>query len=129
MEMNKLLSLAFVFLIQFSIAQKSNYWIALKDKNTSTYSLKHPENFLSAKALQRRERQHIALTSSDLPVSPAYIAKIKSTGVHVLACSRWFNTICITTDDEKKIAQITSLPFVKEIKKVNINGLKKSSKF
>jgi serine protease AprX len=129
MEMNKLTTLAFVLLIQLANAQQSNYWIVLKDKNASTYSLKQPEHFLSAKALQRRERQHISLSANDLPVSAVYINEIKKTGVKVTGCSKWLNTISIITDDEEKIAQIKALPFVKAVKKIAHTVPKKNNKF
>ena len=54
--MNKLITLAFVVLFQFSNAQKGTYWIVLKDKGTTSYSLNQPERYLSAKAIQRREQ-------------------------------------------------------------------------
>lgn len=116
--MNKLITLAFVLLIQLSNAQNTRYWIVLKDKNASTYSLKQPSEFLSAKALQRRERQHIALTSNDLPVSPAYVQEIRKSGVKIISCSKWFNTVSIVTDDVKKIEDIKQLSFVREVKKI-----------
>jgi serine protease AprX len=116
--MNKLITLSFVLLIQLSNAQQINYWVLLKDKNTTPYSLKHPENYLSAKALERRDRQHIAITISDLPVSPSYVQEIKNTGVQVFNCSRWFNAVTVITDDPEKIAAIRALSFVKEVKQV-----------
>lgn len=116
MEMNKLITLAFVLLMQLSNAQNSNYWIVLKDKKENAYSLKYPETFLSAKALQRREKQHISITLSDLPVSTTYIRQISKTGVKILNCSKWFNIISVTTDDAKKIEAIKAFPFVKEVK-------------
>ncbi len=128
--MNKLLSLAFVLLVQLSNAQKINYWILLKDKNTTVYSLQHPEIYLSAKALERRERQHIAITTTDIPVNPAYVQQIRNMGVQVFNCSRWFNAITVITDDPKKIDQIRALSFVKEIKQVKSPVLSKNnSKF
>lgn len=126
--MNKLITLAFVLLIQLSNAQNTNYWIVLKDKNSSPYSLEQPEKFLSAKALQRREKQHIAVTLNDLPVNPSYIQDIRKAGVKVLSASKWFNTVSVITDDPGKIAKIKALPFVKEVKKIN-SATAKQSKF
>jgi serine protease AprX len=116
--MNKLFTLTFVLLIQLANAQQINYWVLLKDKNTTPYSLKHPENYLSTKALERRDRQHIAITASDLPVSPSYVQEIRNTGVQVFNCSRWFNAISVITNDPKKIEAIRALSFVKEVKQI-----------
>ena len=47
------------------------YRVYLKDKNYNKYSIDKPQEFLSARAIERRKRQHIAIDSTDLPVSPA----------------------------------------------------------
>jgi serine protease AprX len=129
--MNKLLlTLAFLLLIRFSNAQQVNYWVLLKDKNATPYSFKHPENYLSAEAIERRNRQHIPLTTSDIPVNPAYVQRIKNTGVQVFNCSKWFNAITVITDDAKKIEAIRALSFVKEVKQLKAPVPSKiSSKF
>jgi serine protease AprX len=130
--MNKLFTFtfAFVLLIQLSNAQSITYWVLLKDKNATPYSLKHPENYLSAKAIERRDRQHIAITPADFPVNPAYIQGVKNTGVQVFNCSRWFNAITVITDDPKKIKAIRALAFVKEVKQIKSPVTSKaSSKF
>lgn len=124
--MNKLITIALVLLTQLSTAQNTNYWIVLKDKNANRYSLAQPEKFLSVKALQRRERQHISLTTNDLPVSTSYIQQISRSGVKILSCSKWFNTVSVVTDDMDKIEQIKALPFVKEVKKINTAPAKRS---
>ena len=41
--------------------------ICLKDKAVTEYSLQRPEEFLSAKALERRHRQGLEVDSTDLP--------------------------------------------------------------
>src|SRR4051812_373744 len=119
MAMNKIITLVFVLLCQLSNAQKLTYWVTLKDKNASTFSLKQPEGFLSAKALERRERQHIAIVQNDLPVNAAYVQEIKKTGVQILHCSKWFNIVSVSTADAAKIEAIKALPFVKSVQLVN----------
>ena len=53
-------------------AQKSyKFRVQLTDKQSTTYSLDKPEEFLSERAVQRRVRQGIAVDSTDLPVEPA----------------------------------------------------------
>ena len=44
------------------------YRVALQDKRGTDYSLKHPERFLSQKALDRRSKQRLAVDSTDLPI-------------------------------------------------------------
>lgn len=39
------------------------YRISLKDKAATTYSLEHPEAFLSEKAIERRRKQNLPIDS------------------------------------------------------------------
>src|ERR1700739_2391187 len=81
-------------------AQFSRYNIQLKDKGNSPYSLNNPLQFLSQRAIDRRNRYNIPIDSTDLPVSPAYIDSIANAGsVTILSTSRWFNQVCIKTSD------------------------------
>ena len=94
------------------------YHIDLRDKAATNFSLKHPEKFLSAKALQRRERQRLKVDSTDLPVPQAYINAIQRTGVKVLVTSKWENFVTVSCNDTAVIEQIKRLPFVKNAYKV-----------
>ncbi len=73
--------------------QEGIYTVHLKDKKGTLYSLDHPEDFLSARALARREREQITVTFEDLPVSQAYLDTLQSLGMKVYSRSRWFNTV------------------------------------
>lgn len=95
-------------------AQYSRYTIQLTDKYGTAYSLANPAGFLSAKAIERRMRQHIAIDSSDLPVSAAYLDSIRSVAnVKLLNTSRWFNQVLIETEDPLALDRINGFPFVK----------------
>ena len=48
------------------------YRLTLTDKKGTPFSVKKPQAFLSQRAIDRRKRQHISVTESDLPVSPKY---------------------------------------------------------
>jgi serine protease AprX len=86
--------------------------VYFKDKANSPYSFEKAHTFLSARALQRREKQKIALQPRDLPVNPVYVAGLKSMGVSVWYTSRWFNAAVIFCDSTK-LNQVLALPFVK----------------
>lgn len=102
-----------------AIAQDSlRYHIDLKDKVATEYSLKHPEKFLSSKALQRRQKQNLQVDSTDLPVPEAYIKAIRQTGVKVLVTSKWENFVTVSCNDTALIDKIRTLPFVKSATKV-----------
>ena len=94
------------------------YRVSLTDKQTTAYSLAHPEQFLSPKALERRARQKLPVDSTDLPVSSVYLKQIADAGVKVVGTSRWNNTALVETDDTTRIARVRELPFVAETLKV-----------
>lgn len=94
------------------------YRVSLTDKQTTAYSLAHPEQFLSPKALERRARQKLPVDSTDLPVSSVYLKQIADAGVKVVSTSRWNNTALVETDDTTRIARVRELPFVAETLKV-----------
>lgn len=56
------------------------YRVSLNDKAGTSYSLKHPEKFLSEKALERRKRYRLKVDEYDLPVSSAYTQKLQKWG-------------------------------------------------
>ncbi|TPE43171.1 S8 family serine peptidase [Pontibacter mangrovi] len=88
------------------------------DKHNSPYSLSKPLEFLSPKALERRKRQNISLTTRDLPVNPAYVAALKDAGIKVWYTSRWFNAAVVQCSDEQ-LQQLETLPFIKRYRTLN----------
>ena len=92
--------------------------IYFTDKNDSPYSLQQPLQFLSQKALDRRQRQSISLKERDLPVNPAYTNGLKDKGVKVWYTSRWFNAAVVECSDAK-LAELQTLPFVKSSTTLN----------
>lgn len=56
------------------------YRVQLTDKKKTVYSLEHPEEFLSSRALARRAHQGLAVDSTDLPVCRVYIDRLKEQG-------------------------------------------------
>lgn len=94
------------------------YRVSLKDKNGTPFSISRPDEFLSEKSITRRRRQHIAIDSTDLPVNPAYIKAISSEDVAVVSHSKWNNTLLVRSKNAELVRRLSSLPFVKSIKKV-----------
>lgn len=88
------------------------YFVYLKDKTDTPYSISKPEQFLSQKAIERRKKQGIKITSHDLPINPTYIKKIKETGAKVWYASKWLNALLIESN-ESILAKVKVLPFVK----------------
>lgn len=102
---------------QYSIPDthySSKFWIYFTDKNNSSFSRNNPQAFLSQRAIDRRNKSNVGIEESDLPVSNFYISQLNQTGIEVVCYSRWMNAVtAYLTDDQ--IAEISQLPFVKEI--------------
>jgi serine protease AprX len=94
------------------------YRVQFKNKNggpTFADSL----NFLTQKALDRRNKQNIKLDFYDLPIPQFYIDSVvkKSQAFRVKNRSKWFNQIVILTKTNN-MANVVALPYVKEVKMV-----------
>lgn len=94
------------------------YRVQLSDKRGCGFSLARPERYLSAKSLQRRERQHIGVDSTDLPVSARYIEGLRREGVEPVGQSRWNNTVLVQAADTSVAAALRSLPYVTGVTRV-----------
>lgn len=93
------------------------YWVSFTDKNNSPYTIDEPEDYLSPKAIERREKYNIPVTVSDLPVNPSYISSVAGTGVDILNVSKWLNSVTIYTTNQNALNTINSFPFVKNVVK------------
>ena len=96
-------------------AQESlpRYWVSFTDKDNTPYSVNLPEEFLSSRSIDRRERQGIAITEDDLPVDPQYLYQIRSKGVPVLNISKWFNGALVELEDTSYLDTLRNLDFIK----------------
>lgn len=100
-------------------AQHTRYEVVFTNKNGSPFSISNPSQFLSARALERRQRYNIAIDSSDLPVPPRYIDSLRAAGaVTVLNVSKWLNSATISTTDAAALSRIRNLPFVRSAKAI-----------
>src|SRR5687767_13041966 len=91
-----ILLLTVVYTDAFSQSAAATYFIQFTDKDNTPYSLLAPSQFLSARALQRRATQGVAITEQDLPVDPAYIDSVLSFNSVVFKCkSKWFNSVTV----------------------------------
>lgn len=104
-------------MMSVSATAQTRYLVKLKNKGGSSYTLANPSAYLSQRAIERRTRYGIALDSTDLPVTPAYLQQIAGVPhVTVLNASRWLNSVSIQIADTSKItaalAAINSFSFV-----------------
>lgn len=95
------------------VEKKYRYRVTLTDKKNCGYSVKHPEKFLSAKALARRNRYGLKVDGYDLPVSAVYTRQLSALGLRLHNMSKWNNTVVVETADTMLMARVRQLPFVK----------------
>lgn len=114
--MKRLFLLFLLFFALFTIFAQSpaKYWIQFKDKQGTPYSIDKPLEFLSPKAIERREKYNIKITEQDLPVSPTYIQKVLALDSNIILFtkSKWLNGITIYSENENIIDKIRALDFV-----------------
>ncbi len=128
--MNLILKASIIFLFislnGFSQIAPNKYFIQFADKNGTPYSVSNPEQFLSLRAIQRRQNQNIAIVQNDLPINPTYIDSLKSLGLTIINKSKWLNGVQVYTTDTLLIDTISNLSFVQSYTKSHILKLQKN---
>lgn len=94
------------------------YRVTFTDKGDTPYSPEHPEQFLGAKALQRRARQGIAVDSTDLPLCERYVQRIVELGPKPVVRGKWENFLTVACADSAWVAVARQLPFVRGVELV-----------
>jgi len=97
----------------FEETAPGKYRILFADKDNSQFSLDNPGEFLSERAIQRRQKQGIPIDWTDLPVTQAYLDSVNDAGAYIVNVSRWFNAATIQTDDLEVLERISRFPFIK----------------
>lgn len=101
-----------------SAEKNYKYRVNLKDKVGTSYSIEKPQEFLSERALERRNRQQLPIDESDLPVSQVYVKELQGTGARLVTTSKWNNTVVLEVSDTLLMNKIQEMPFVEGVKKV-----------
>ena len=92
------------------------YRYALKDKAATNYTLEKPQRFLSQKSLERRQRQGVAIDSTDLPVCRAYIKLFDVRGTKIVGTSKWQNTVLVQSNDSLLLDKLSQQDIVRHAK-------------
>ncbi|MEO9484627.1 MAG: S8 family serine peptidase [Ekhidna sp.] len=102
-----------------AISQVNRYFIYFSDKagENYPYSLSDPSEFLTQRALDRRDKQNISVNESDLPVDPAYIDGLRDAGLEVYFSSRWLNGALVNADttllnDVEMLSYVDSIAWI-----------------
>ena len=93
------------------------YFVEFMDKTDSPFSINRPQEFLSSRAIERRQKQGIPIDESDLPVNTNYINRVRMYTNSILTRSKWFNGIAIYCLNLAMVDSISMLPFVKSVTK------------
>lgn len=95
----------------------NKYWVEFLDKNDSSYSINHPEQFLSQRSIERRLRYNIAIGEDDFPVNSHYLDSLRQYGLVVLTTSKWHNGTTVYAADTNIMSEIRQLGFVQNVSK------------
>lgn len=90
--------------------------VYLKDKGDSGYSLEKPEEYLSREAIERRQRQGLSVSESDLPIARAYLDTLSAVGGTPVLESKWFSTVVVASPDSLVVERLASLSIVDSVK-------------
>jgi len=107
----------------------TKYYVQFTDKNNSPYSINQPEEYLSQRAIDRRDKQGISIVENDLPVNPQYLQGVKNKGVTILNPTKWLNGVTIQTDDPSLLELVSALPYVEGISKLPFSEIEISKSF
>lgn len=96
------------------------YRLYLRDKDLqhTPFSVNRPEQFLSARSIERRKRQGLPVDVTDLPIAPAYLESVSRTGIEIVGQSKWNNTLLVKIHKEKELNKLNSLSFITKKLKV-----------
>lgn len=112
-----------------AMAQQHDAWVFLKQKMYVDAYLANPETMLSAKALERRQRQNIAVDVTDVPIAQQYINQLSNHAqVEIKAKSKWLNAVHVRGELEA-IQSLANLPIVERLEYADktINGKRKKT--
>jgi len=116
-----------LYLLTFTLnGQDNRYMVFFKDKAGTSYSVSDPSEFLSVRAIERRNRQGLVVIMQDIPVNQSYIQGVSATGAEVMHTTRWMNGVLVSCD-EVALTSIQSLPYVERLELVAPGGKPASS--
>lgn len=119
MGWNRLVKVGFVLTIVFlsgqhGYTQVNRYMVHFTDKQNTSFRIDNPEAYLSARAIERRTKQGIAITEQDLPVKALYVNGLEDIGIKTFFTSKWFNSVLVECD-AGAVPEIETLPYVASV--------------
>jgi serine protease AprX len=99
------------------VVAQNRYVVYFNDKANSPYSVDAPLQYLSQRAIDRRTKQGISVTTVDFPVNPTYLQAVRGSSARTFYSSRWMNCVLLQAD-VAQLDAIQAMPFVKGIELV-----------
>lgn len=95
MDRNKFYGVVFCLFFAGSLLAQDRYMVFFMDKANTNFSTSSPLEFLSQRALDRREKHGVSVTEEDLPVNSSYVQELNATGAQVYFTSKWMNAALV----------------------------------
>ncbi len=109
--------LLFSLSLPLMVQAQNGYFVTFTDKNNTPFSVDQPADFLSQRAIERRQKQNILISEEDLPVNPAYTDSLQKAGIHIKHTSKWLNGAIVFADNEELMDTLDRVSFVKSVDK------------
>lgn len=123
-----LLGVCFLWLGTLSAQNFSyGYLVEFTDKDNSIYSTERPLEFLSQRAIDRRQKHNIEITDQDFPVNKIYTDSLLNFDAVLHVTSRWLNSAVFYTSNDSFLIQAQTCSFVNQISLVYRGGTFKAS--
>jgi hypothetical protein len=124
--------LIFLFILSFDLSGQDIYKYAIYFKGKgigNPYSKRKPQEFLSTRSIDRKQKMNISIKKEDLPINPNYLKEIqrKIPNGLIVNESRWFNYIVVQTEDTNWVKSIKFPRYVKELKLIYSGKKSKST--
>jgi hypothetical protein len=100
------------------------YRVYFRDKGANSIISYTPDNLLSTRALNRRQKAGIPLDYRDIPVNQDYLQQISAEGFKLHCTSKWLNTALFKTQSAADTKPLLDLTFVSDVKIVKTPGNK-----
>ncbi|MFT6855761.1 MAG: serine protease AprX [Cyclobacteriaceae bacterium] len=102
-------------------AQINRYALHFIAKDTAEFLQSEATDYLSLRAISRREKQNIAITIEDYPVTKEYVQQLREANIDVFYTSRWKNCAIVQVDE----ADLSPFDFIDSIEYI-ANGIRLS---
>jgi hypothetical protein len=103
------------FFLPVTHGQDVFYRFSFTDKNGNGYDVSRPNEFLSQRCIDRRQKWKIPIDERDLPLNDDYVdALVQITGGRVHSRSKWFNEVVLQLSDSSMISVADELPFIRQ---------------